>query len=125
MNFGKISNFERNNKDNIDNITSFFEDYANDFIGVDTVFLHFGIEKVREIFIDGYKVSTASEYLEKSIENKKKVVSLQEQKNPIFIKKSEILNNLAEKINSLGKNIEEDTFKSIISEVKKVVYGKY
>lgn len=62
------------------------------------------------------------EYLDKYKAEGRKVLSDEEQKNIIFMDKSQRLNQLVKEINEFGENIDLPTINKTIEEAKKVVY---
>ena len=98
------------------------KDYSNEFLAINITLSSSGIEGVRELLIGGYKIPTVEEYLEKSRKEKKETVSAQDEKNPMFVERIKIFNDLANEINTLGKNIDEETIKEIIGKVMKNAY---
>ena len=98
------------------------KDYSNEFLAINITLSSSGIEGVRELLISGYKIPTVEEYLEKSRKEKKETVSAQDEKNPMFVERIKIFNDLANEINTLGKNIDEETIKEIIQKIMKNAY---
>ncbi len=99
-----------------------FKDYSNEFIAINLTLSSSGIEGVRELLRNGYKIPTVEEYLEKSRKEKKETVSAQDERNPMFTERVKIFNDLANEINTLGKNIDEETIKEIIQKIMKNAY---
>ncbi len=99
------------------------QDYSNDFMAIEIIFRSSGIDGVRKLIKDGYRISTVENYLQKYRTEGRKTISLEDQKDSIFIEKAQILNNLANKINSLGENVDERTISETIEVVKRIIYN--
>jgi predicted ATP-grasp superfamily ATP-dependent carboligase len=109
-------------KNSIEKIKDCLQDYSNDFNALKITLMNSGIKRVREIIKSGYKVATVEEYLQKYKKAHRETLSIDEQKNLIFIEKAQALNKLARKINSLGEKIDEQVILETIEEVKKIVF---
>ncbi|MCX6756042.1 MAG: hypothetical protein NTX85_01755 [Candidatus Nomurabacteria bacterium] len=109
-----------NSKNRIDGV---LQDYANDFFALH-IQLMSGIKNVRDLFKNGYKIKTVQEYLFQhrneihSIKN----ITPEDEQDPVFVEKSEKLNNLANTLNILGEHINEVEIKKTLEEVKKIIY---
>lgn len=104
-------------------IKSFLQDYANDFIALNRLLMvKEGIKTVRKVIKDGYKILTLEEYFIKLKEEKRETLSEEDKKDPIFIEKAKLLNELANKVNLLGEEIEEDVLKEITQKVNNIIY---
>lgn len=98
------------------------QDYSNDFMALDITLSAKGIDGVRRLIKDGYKVSTVEEYLQKYKDEGRETVSIEDQVNPLFIKKSQKLNKLVNRVNLLGEKITKIDILDIIIKVKKIIY---
>lgn len=112
-------NFENNS---LEKINYCLQDYSNDFMTLKMALLNSGIKRVRELIKNGHKVLTVQEYLEKYRKANRETLTIEEQNNPIFIEKAKLLNKLANKINSLGEKIDEQTILDTVEQVKKIVF---
>ena len=106
----------------IEEIKGCLQDYANDFMALNMLLTGVSIESVRDQIRSGYKILTVEEYLEKIKKERREVISLKNQKDPLFIEKAKALNKLANQINSLGESINEQILLEIIKDVKKIIY---
>lgn len=110
--------FTRNAKEEIRDC---LQDYANNLTELKILLDGCGIERVRELFRNGHKVETVEEYLERYRREKRKTITTEEEKDSAFIGKAQKLNELANKINSLGQKIDEQTLRKIAEEAKNLV----
>ena len=108
-------------RNSAEQIRDCLQDYANNFTELKILFEGCGIERVQELFRNGHKVETVEEYLERYRKEKRKTITPEEEKDPTFIDKVKILNKLANKINSLGEKIDEQTLREIAEEAKNLV----
>ena len=112
--------FVENSKERIQRC---LQDYSNDFMALEMIFNGSGIEGVRKLIKDGYRISTVENYLDKYRSEGRKTISVEDEKDPIFIEKAKILDDLANRINSLGENINKQIIDETIEVVKKVIYN--
>ena len=109
-------------KNSMEKIRDCLQDYSNDFMAINLIYMGSGINGVRNLIKNGYKVQTVEEYLEKYREDKRVTIGIEDQKNPIFIEKTKELNKLAEKINSLGEKINDQVVSETIEKVKTIIH---
>lgn len=101
-------------------INLFLQDYSNDFLAIEIIFTRGGIDGIRKLFKDGYRILSIEDYLQKRMIQGVTTISIEDQKESFFIEKSKKLNELAASINSLGENIDIETVREKIKEVKKI-----
>jgi len=99
------------------------QDYGNDFLALDIYLQGSKIEGVKELFKNGHKILTVEEYLEKYKKEGRETISIEDQNSSFFIEKVKLLDELANKINSLGENIDEQELNEIITKVKEIIYN--
>ena len=114
--------FVENSKERIQRC---LQDYSNDFMALEMVFNGGGIEGVQKLIKDGYRIPTVENYLEKYRSEGRNTISIsvEDEKDSVFIEKAKVLNELASRINSLGENINKQTIDETIEAVKKIIYN--
>jgi hypothetical protein len=103
-------------------IRSCLQDYSNNFIALSLVLQGSGIKDVQKLIKGGYRVLTVEDYLKKYKLDGGKTISIEYQKDPLFIEKARELNELANKTNSLGEKISETYIKETIEKVTKITH---
>lgn len=98
-------------------------DYSNDFVTLDLIFKGSGIEGVCEYIENGYKIPTVEDYLQQYRLEGRETISVEDEKDSMFIEKAKRLNELANRINSLGKDINKQIIKETIEEARKIIYN--
>lgn len=104
-------------------------DYMNYFSGIE-IFLKqpSGLEKVRKLIVEGYKIPTVEEYINQYEAEKGVFLNKYQKTDPFFVKKFESLNILVKKVNSLGENtgdnIDKEELENIIKQAKEIIYKK-
>lgn len=109
-------------RNSAEQIRDCLQDYYNNISELYCLLLYGqGIERVQELFRNGHKVKTVEEYLKRQRRDKRETITPEEEKDPVFIDKAKRLNELTNKINSLGEKIDEHTLEEIAKEAKKLV----
>ncbi len=101
-----------------------FMDYAAHF-GALSIMLKSeeGREMMRKDFENGYKIPTVEEYLKQCRDEAGAGAIRFDENDSLFTERAKELNGLANKINSLGKEVDEETINEVTAEVSKIVNG--
>lgn len=108
-----------NNLEPFDRIKDCLQDYSIDFLSLGiTAKGPAGIDAVRKLFEEGFKVRNMKEYLTENPH----MLTEKEQQDEVFIKKSAELEVLVEKVNTIGKLIEKSQLEEILKSAKEIYH---
>ena len=107
-------------KNSTEHINASLRGYAEYFSNLYLRLKWNGIGDIRSIFKDGGKLETAEEYFKK-FNKTGETFSKEQLENPGFILRVKKLDELAERLNSLGENITEEEIKDAKDKAKEFV----
>lgn len=110
-------------KDSNERINAFLQDYTDNFIGLDWRIKMNSKEALSQMIKEGYRMPSVKEYIEEYKSKKKSTINTEDEKDPILIEKTKKLDELANRINSLGENITKEDMEEIMKEVKGIVFN--